>query len=162
VDAYCNEQRREEAPMPYDPKKPEDVLRVIKGDKIKRIELRFTDLSGRWEKIEVRSSALDLKNIESGIGFGNSSMSGTWERQKDDLLMVPDPSSAFLDPFVEVPTLGMICNVGLRSSATERTRSDHPPMVDAPARGGGSHFPPPHGDPVRLSPRAAAKLLAAD
>jgi DNA-binding HxlR family transcriptional regulator len=46
--------------------------------------------------------------------------------------------------------------------ATERTRSDHSPMVDAPAGRRGSHFPPPRGDPVRLSARTAAKLLAAD
>jgi glutamine synthetase len=90
---------------------PEDVLRVVKDDNIKTIALRFTDLLGRWQKVEVRSSVLDPESMDRGIAVSKLSMNWIRKIQKGDIWMIPDPSSAFLDPFSEVPTLIMICNI---------------------------------------------------
>ena len=92
-------------------KTPDDVLRAVNDDNIKTIALRFTDLRGRWQKVQVRSSVLDAESIDRGIGVSKSSMNWVRKVQKGDVLMIPDLASAFLDPFSEVPTIIMICNM---------------------------------------------------
>src|SRR5215468_10454138 len=97
--------------MAYDLKTPEDVLRTIKDDKIAMIDLRFTDVPGLWQHFSVPPSALDADSFEDGVGFDGSSIRGFQEIQESDMLVIPDPASAFLDPFTEAPTLVLICNI---------------------------------------------------
>jgi glutamine synthetase len=59
----------------------------------------------------VPPSALDLENLADGIGFDGSSIRGFQEIQESDMLVVPDPATAFLDPFAEARTLVLICNI---------------------------------------------------
>ena len=94
--------------MPYHLKTPEDVLRTIKDDKIAMIDLRFADLPGLWQHFSVPPSALDRDSFEDGVGFDGSSIRGFQEIQESDMLVIPDPASAFLDPFSEAPTLVLI------------------------------------------------------
>jgi glutamine synthetase len=97
--------------MPYSCNSPEDVLRTIKDDKIEMIDLRFTDLPGLWQHFSVPPRALDLHSLEEGIGFDGSSIRGFQEIQESDMLVIPDPTTAFLDPFAEARTLVLICNI---------------------------------------------------
>jgi glutamine synthetase len=97
--------------MTYNCRSPEDVLKTIKDEKIEMIDLRFTDLPGLWQHFSVPPRALDLDGIAEGIGFDGSSIRGFQEIQESDMLVVPDPSTAFLDPFSEAPTLVLICNI---------------------------------------------------
>ena len=97
--------------MAYDLKTPEDVLRVIKDNKIEMIDLRFIDLPGLWQHFSVPPSALDRDSFEEGVGFDGSSIRGFQEIQESDMLVIPDPKSAFLDPFTEAPTLVLICTI---------------------------------------------------
>src|SRR5208282_1894986 len=97
--------------MTYNCKTPEDVLKAIKHDKIAMIDLRFTDLPGLWQHFSVPPSAVDGDSFEDGVGFDGSSIRGFQEIQESDMLVIPDPSSAFLDPFTEQPTLVLICNI---------------------------------------------------
>src|SRR4029079_18804833 len=97
--------------MPYNCKTPEDVLRAIKNDKIEMIDLRFTDLPGLWQHFSVPPDALDHDSFTGGIGFDGSSIRGFQEIQESDMLVVPDPATAFLDPFTEAPTLVLICTI---------------------------------------------------
>src|SRR3954463_11703496 len=97
--------------MRYDCKTPDDVLRAIKNDKIEMIDLRFTDLPGLWQHFSVPPDALDLDSFTGGIGFDGSSIRGFQEIQESDMLVVPDPATAFLDPFTEAPTLVLICTI---------------------------------------------------
>ena len=97
--------------MPYNCKTPEDVLRAIENDKIEMIDLRFTDLPGLWQHFSVPPDALDLDSFTGGIGFDGSSIRGFQEIQESDMLVVPDPATAFLDPFTEAPTLVLICTI---------------------------------------------------
>jgi glutamine synthetase len=97
--------------MAYDCKSPEDVLKTIKDEKIEIVDLRFADLPGLWQHFSVPPSALDLDSFADGVGFDGSSIRGFQEIQESDMLVIPDPSTAFLDPFTEAPTLVLICNI---------------------------------------------------
>src|SRR5215203_4156208 len=97
--------------MPYDCKTPDDVLRTITDDKIEMVDLRFTDLPGLWQHFSVPPGALDLDSFTEGVGFDGSSIRGFQEIQESDMLVVADPTTAFLDPFSEAPTLVLICDV---------------------------------------------------
>ena len=92
-------------------KTPEDVLKAIKDHNVRIVDLRFTDLPGVWQHFSVPAAALDADSFADGIGFDGSSIRGFQEIQESDMLVIPDPASAFLDPFVEVPTLVLICNI---------------------------------------------------
>ena len=97
--------------MPYTCKSADDVVRIIKDDKIEMIDLRFTDLPGLWQHFSVPPSALDVETLNEGVGFDGSSIRGFQEIQESDMLVVPDPATAFFDPFAEAPTLVLICNI---------------------------------------------------
>lgn len=97
--------------MSYNCKTVADVLRTIKDDKVEMIDLRFTDLPGLWHHFSVPPSALDPDSFVNGVGFDGSSIRGFQEIQESDMLVIPDPTTAFLDPFTEARTLVLICNI---------------------------------------------------
>ncbi|HKH81215.1 MAG TPA: glutamine synthetase beta-grasp domain-containing protein, partial [Methylovirgula sp.] len=97
--------------MSYDCKIPDDVLKVIKDDKIEMVDLRFTDIPGLWQHFSVPPRALDADSFTEGVGFDGSSIRGFQEIQESDMLVVPDPTTAFADPFSEAPTLVITCNI---------------------------------------------------
>src|ERR1700751_5539807 len=97
--------------MSYKCKSPEDVLKTIKDDKIEMVDLRFTDMPGLWQHFSVPPRALDGDALGEGIGFDGSSIRGFQEIQESDMLVVPDPTTAFRDPFAEAPTLVLIGDI---------------------------------------------------
>jgi glutamine synthetase len=102
-------------------KSSEDILRMIKDDKIGRIDLRFTDLPGHWHRVSLPSSSLNVENLTSGIEFDRQLAHDSLEDDENGgLLLLPDPSSAFLDPFAEQPTLVLICNVLSQAAGRDR------------------------------------------
>ena len=90
---------------------PKDVRKLAKEAGAKIVDLRFVDLPGIWQhfSLPVRDLSDDL--FEDGIGFDGSSIRGFQQIQESDMLLIPDPETAFIDPILEVPTLSMICNV---------------------------------------------------
>jgi glutamine synthetase len=97
--------------MPYILQTPEDVFRAIKNGKIERVDLRFTDLPGQWQRLSVPPSSIDLGIFEHGARLGQASTRGFQKIEETDLRAIPEPASAFVDPFAEMPTLTMICNI---------------------------------------------------
>jgi glutamine synthetase len=97
--------------MAYNCKTEDDVLSIIKDQKIDMVDLRFTDIPGLWQHFSVPPSALDRDSFAEGVGFDGSSIRGFQEIQESDMLVIPDPATAFLDPFAEAPTLVLICNI---------------------------------------------------
>src|SRR5260221_11398999 len=89
----------------------EDVLKTIKDEKVQMIDLRFTDLPGVWQHFSVPPSAVNADALDEGIGFDGSSIRGFQEIQESDMLVVPDPTTAFLDPFTPATTLVLTCNI---------------------------------------------------
>jgi len=113
--------------MSYVCKSPDDVLNVIKDDKIEMIDLRFTDLPGLWQHFSLPPRALGADSFSDGVGFDGSSIRGFQEIQESDMLVVPDATTAFLDPFAEVTTLVLIC--GISDPITGRPYSRDPRYV---------------------------------
>jgi glutamine synthetase len=92
-------------------KKPADVLKLVKDNNVKIVDLRFMDLPGLWQHFSVPVHQLTEGSFEDGFGFDGSSIRGFQAINESDLLVVPDAETAFLDPFTEVPTLALICNI---------------------------------------------------
>ena len=91
--------------------KPKEVVEFALEKGVKVIDLRFVDLPGAWQHFSISVSELAEDIFEDGLGFDGSSIRGFQEIHESDMLLIPDPETVFLDPFTEVPTLIMICNV---------------------------------------------------
>lgn len=91
--------------------KPREVLEFAKKNKVEIVDLKFTDLPGLWQHFSISTSEFNEELFESGIGFDGSSIRGFQSIDESDMLLFPDPASAFLDPFAQLPTLSLICNV---------------------------------------------------
>ena len=97
--------------MALECKSPEDVLKVIKDQKVQMVDVRFTDLPGVWQHFSVPPGGVDAEVFIEGIGFDGSSIRGFQEIHESDMLVIPDPTTAFFDPFTEARTLVLLCNV---------------------------------------------------
>jgi len=90
---------------------PKELMKFVKDKEIKIIDFRFVDLPGLWQHFSMTSGELEESMFEEGVGFDGSSIRGFQKIQESDMLLIPDASSAFVDPFTAVPTLDIICNV---------------------------------------------------
>lgn len=86
-----------------------DVLKL--GEQVKMVDLRFTDLFGQWQHFSTPARELSEDLFEEGIGFDGSSIRGFQTIDQSDMILIPDPTSAFIDPILEVPTLVIICDI---------------------------------------------------
>src|SRR3989454_5265742 len=75
------------------------------------IYLKFTDLPGTWQHFSIPLKELTDDLFKEGIGFDGSSIRGFQAINESDMLLFPDPASAFVDPCLEVPTLSLTCDV---------------------------------------------------
>ena len=91
--------------------KPQEVMTLIKDKGIQAVDLRFIDLPGLWQHFTMSTKQFTQDAFEEGVGFDGSSIRGFQEIQESDMLLVPDPTTAFVDPFCAAPTLILICNV---------------------------------------------------
>ncbi len=90
---------------------PREVLDFAKKNKVEMVDLKFVDLVGTWQHFSLPTSELNLDLFKDGAGFDGSSIRGWKAIQNSDMLVFPDPNSALMDPFTELPTLSMVCNV---------------------------------------------------
>ena len=90
---------------------PEDVIKAVKDHDVQIIDLRFIDLPGMWQHTSYPAGAIDAEAIEEGLGFDGSSIRGFQEIQASDMLLMPDPATAFIDPFCRHKTVVLICDV---------------------------------------------------
>jgi glutamine synthetase len=84
-----------------------DVLKLVKDNEIRIIDFKFIDLPGIWQHFSIPAGRLDEALFEDGIGFDGSSIRGFAQIQESDMLVFPDPDTAFVDPLLEVPTLSL-------------------------------------------------------
>src|SRR5216117_1768501 len=91
--------------------KPSDVVKLAKENNIKMIDFKFIDLPGIWQHYSIPAHRLTESLFDDGIGFDGSSIRGFAEIQESDMLVFPDPDSAFIDYMLEVPTLSLTCNI---------------------------------------------------
>jgi len=91
--------------------KPEDVLKFAKENGVKVVDLRFMDFPGVWQHFTVPFGELEEASFEDGYGFDGSSIRGWQPIHHSDMLVIPDASTAKIDPFFDVPTLVLIGNI---------------------------------------------------
>ena len=91
--------------------KAQDVMKLIKDKGVQAIDLRFVDLPGLWQHFTVSAKEFSADVFDEGIGFDGSSIRGFQQIHESDMLLFPDPSTAFVDPFMAAQTLVIICNV---------------------------------------------------
>jgi glutamine synthetase len=91
------------------PLTPKDVLNLAKTHSIKMVDFKFVDLPGIWQHYSIPVHRLEESIFEDGIGFDGSSIRGFAQIQESDMLVFPDPDTAFIDPVLEVPTLSLTC-----------------------------------------------------
>ncbi len=90
---------------------PKEVLDMAKENGAKVVDLRFMDFPGLWQHFTVPISELEESSFDDGYGFDGSSIRGWQPIHASDMLVVPDPATAKMDPFYEAPTLVLICNI---------------------------------------------------
>ena len=91
--------------------KPREVLAMCREKEVKAIDLRFVDFLGVWQHFTIPVGKLEEDVFEDGLGFDGSSIRGWQAINESDMLLVPVPDTAVVDPFMTIPTLSMICNV---------------------------------------------------
>ena len=93
------------------PETAQEVLNWIKEKDIKIIDLKFVDMPGIWQHCSFYRDLIDEDSFTDGVAFDGSSIRGWKAINESDMSMVPDPKTAWIDPFYEEPTLSMICSI---------------------------------------------------
>lgn len=88
-----------------------ELIKLIKDKDIQLVDLRFTDFPGTWQHMTIPTSEISEENLSHGFGFDGSSIRGWKGINESDMLLLPDPATAFMDPFCAVPTINLICTV---------------------------------------------------
>ena len=90
---------------------PDDVLQLISDEGIEIVDVRFCDLPGLMQHFSMPAGQLTAEVFDEGVGFDGSSIRGFQEIQESDMLLVPDPNTAVIDPFTQHKTLNLNCFV---------------------------------------------------
>lgn len=104
--------------------KPSEVLDLIKKEQVELVDVRFIDLPGVWQHFSMPADQLSEDSFTEGLGFDGSSIRGFQQIQESDMLLFPDPDSAFIDPFMRHKTICLICDV--KDPLTHETYSRDP------------------------------------
>jgi glutamine synthetase len=78
---------------------PKDLMSEIKGMDIKMADIRFTDIPGTTQHFTIPIKFLEEDTFKEGLGFDGSSVRGFQEIQDSDIIVIPDASTAYIDPF---------------------------------------------------------------
>jgi len=90
---------------------PKQVVEFAKENNCQMVDYKFLDFVGIWQHFTTPISEFGEEIFEEGIGFDGSSIRGWQPIHNSDMLIMPDPKTAKVDPFPEVPTLSLICNI---------------------------------------------------
>jgi glutamine synthetase len=90
---------------------PSEVLALCREQNVSVVDLRFMDFPGLWQHFSVPLSELTESSFEDGFGFDGSSIRGWKPINESDMIVVPDPATAMIDPFMKAKTLVLVCNV---------------------------------------------------
>ena len=90
---------------------PRHVLEMARKHGVRMVDFKFTDLPGTWQHVSLSIHGLAEEAFEEGLGFDGSSIRGFQEISESDMILIPDPSTAILDPFHEQQTMSIVCNI---------------------------------------------------
>src|SRR5215212_2085189 len=88
-----------------------EALTWAQETRVAMVDLKFCDLLGTWQHVSLPLTAFAESAFEEGLGFDGSSIRGWQGISESDMLLMPDASSAILDPATETPTLSLICEI---------------------------------------------------
>ncbi|MEZ0392910.1 MAG: type I glutamate--ammonia ligase [Pseudobdellovibrionaceae bacterium] len=91
----------------------QEAIQFAKEKGARMVDLKFCDLMGTWQHFTISASQLNTEFFEEGLGFDGSSIRGWRGIEESDMVVMPDPTTAKMDPFMEVPTVSFICDVVL-------------------------------------------------
>ena len=124
-----------------------EIRNLCQEKQIRMIDFKMTDIDGRWRHITIPVERFGEDTFTYGIGFDGSNY-GYAPIEKSDMVFLPDPSTAYVDPFASVPTLTMCGNV-----CTIGQDGNRPFIERQPPRCGiheGKRHRRPHGDRTRV------------
>ncbi len=101
---------------------PEDVIKLIQDEGVEIIDLKFTDLPGTLQHVGVPPNEVNESLFANGTGFDGSSIRGFQTIDESDMLLVPDPSTAVIDPVYNIKTLSLLCNIRDPLTGSDYTR----------------------------------------
>src|SRR5947207_11145143 len=90
---------------------PKSILELAKKNGAKMVDIKFVDTFGTWQHFSCPISELNEEVFADGFGFDGSSIRGWKSIEASDMLAMPDPATAFIDPFCAVPTLSLTCTI---------------------------------------------------
>lgn len=90
---------------------PKDVLKLAQENNAVMANFKFIDFPGVWQHFSVPIEELKEETFEEGAGFDGSSIRGWQAIHASDMLIIPDPETAMIDPFRQFPTISIICNI---------------------------------------------------
>src|SRR5919197_6116544 len=90
---------------------PGAALAKVEETGAKLVDFKFIDLPGLWQHFSIPASELTEELFAEGIGFDGSSIRGFQKIHESDMLLIPDPDTALVDPGCKIPTLSIICDV---------------------------------------------------
>src|SRR5271154_3977745 len=103
------------------------VIAMCKEKGVRAVDLRFVDFPGMSQHFTIPVNALDESAFSEGVGFDGSSIRGWQSINESDMLVVPVPDTAFIDPFTEAPTLNLFCDI--RDPITKKDYSRDPRYI---------------------------------
>jgi glutamine synthetase len=101
---------------------PKQVIEMAKKAEAKMVDIKFVDTFGTWQHFSVPTKELTEEVFSDGYGFDGSSIRGWKSIEASDMLAMPDPETAFIDPFCEIPTLSLTCTIAETGTKEAYTR----------------------------------------
>ncbi|MBQ2703933.1 MAG: glutamine synthetase beta-grasp domain-containing protein, partial [Clostridia bacterium] len=102
-----------------------DIVKFIKDNDIKMVDFKMVDINGQFRHVTIPAYSFSEETMEKGIGFDASNY-GYAVVEKSDMVFIPDPDTAMIDPFCEIPTLTMSGNAMIIDSPQNRPLAQYP------------------------------------
>ena len=106
-------------------KKVQDIIKLIKEKEIKMVDFKMVDINGQYRHVTIPAENFSEDTMKSGIGFDASNY-GYAVVEKSDMVFIPDPDTAVIDSFCEIPTLSMTGNAMIIDSPENRPLAQYP------------------------------------
>lgn len=90
---------------------PQEAVKFVQENDARVVDIRFTDLLGTWQHFSINAKDFTEHVFEDGLAFDGSSIRGFQSINESDMLLIPDGKSLFMDPYTEVPTAVIVCNI---------------------------------------------------
>ncbi|PYK58782.1 MAG: type I glutamate--ammonia ligase [Verrucomicrobia bacterium] len=101
---------------------PRQVLELARKQGARMVDVKFVDTFGTWQHFTLPISELSEDSFSDGLGFDGSSIRGWKSIEASDMLAMPDPATAFIDPFMAIPTLSLTCTIAETGTKEAYTR----------------------------------------